>query len=68
LGAEELSGDLPVFGGALRCKRCPATALSTLGEGSLREEGNVVFGMVMGGEVGGNEEIGGVIGKCMGGH
>lgn len=43
-----------------------AAALAAFGEGGLGEEGCVVFGGVVGGEVGGYEEMGGVVGEGVG--
>lgn len=58
-----------MFGGALVAGReCRAAAtLAAFGEGGLGEEGCVVFGGVVGGEVGGDEEVGGVAGEGVGG-
>lgn len=58
-----------MFGGALVAGReCrAAAALAAFGEGGFGEEGCVVFGGVVGGEVGGDEEVGGVVGEGVGG-
>lgn len=52
-----------VIGGECRA----AAALAAFGEGGFGEEGCVVFGGVVGGEVGGYEEVGGVVGEGVGG-
>lgn len=43
-----------------------AAALAPFGEGRLGEEGDVVFGRVVRGEVGGYEEVGWVVGEAVG--
>ncbi len=68
LGSEQSAGDLPVFGGAaVGRERGAAAALAAFGEGGFGEEGEVVFWGVVGGEVGGEEEVGGVVGEGVGG-
>ncbi len=69
LGPEQSAGDLAVFGGAgaVGRERGAAAALAAFGEGGLGEESEVVFWGVVGGEVGGEEEVGWVVGEGVGG-
>ena len=54
-----------MFRSSVRCECCAAAALAPFGEGSLGEEGNVVFWGVVRGEVGGDQEVGWVVGESV---
>lgn len=49
------------------CKCRAAAARAPFGEGRFGEEGDVVFGRVVRGKVGGYQKVGGVVGEGVGG-
>ena len=51
----------------MRGECCAAAALAAFGKGGLGEEGDVLFLWVVGGQVGGYEEVGWVVGEGVGG-
>ena len=51
----------------MRGECCAAAALAAFREGGLGEEGYVLFLWVVGGQVGGYEEVGWVVGEGVGG-